>query len=86
LSDEEYFNLDIVASKKSPSTNVPICCSLCPADKISGEPRTIWKYNAMYHSIAEHLTPVLLLEFIGTFFVCRSEEEALGIDAAKTVQ
>ncbi|KAJ7315740.1 hypothetical protein DFH08DRAFT_820317 [Mycena albidolilacea] len=54
-------------------------------------PRTIWKYNAMYHVIAEHLTannaiPVLPPEFIGAFFVRRSEEEALGIDAAETAQ
>ncbi|KAJ7198392.1 hypothetical protein C8J57DRAFT_959790, partial [Mycena rebaudengoi] len=41
-------------SNRAPSTNLPIHCSLCPVNKLSGEPPTIWKYNAMFHIIAEH--------------------------------
>ena len=41
-------------TKTSPCTNVPIHCQLCPPMGISGEPRTIWKYNAIYHLLSEH--------------------------------
>jgi hypothetical protein len=41
-------------TKTSPCTNLPIHCQLCPPMGISGEPRTIWKYNAIYHLLSEH--------------------------------
>ncbi|KAJ7840641.1 hypothetical protein B0H13DRAFT_1556165, partial [Mycena leptocephala] len=37
----------------NPCTNVPIHCPLCPWSA-SWNPRTIWKYNAIYHLIREH--------------------------------
>ncbi|KAJ7932253.1 hypothetical protein B0H13DRAFT_1561575, partial [Mycena leptocephala] len=43
-----------IPAKCSPSTNVPIYCALCPPNPISGEPQTIWKYNAMHHIVVEH--------------------------------
>ncbi|KAJ7842440.1 hypothetical protein B0H14DRAFT_2233202, partial [Mycena olivaceomarginata] len=42
------------AAKTSPSTNVPIHCALCLPNRLSGEPHTIWKYNAMYHIVEKH--------------------------------
>ena len=39
--------------KAIPCTNVPVHCPLCPTS-VSGQPQTIWKYNAMYHLIHEH--------------------------------
>ena len=44
-------------SKSTPCTNVPIHCPLCPPT-LSGEPRTIWKYNALSHLICEHPEPI----------------------------
>lgn len=41
-------------TKTNPSTNIPIHCQLCPPLAISGEPRTIWKYNSIYHLLSEH--------------------------------
>ena len=40
-------------NKSSPCTNVPIHCPIC-SHSLSGQPRTIWKYNAMNHFITEH--------------------------------
>ena len=40
-------------SKADPCTNVPVHCPLCPTS-VSGQPQTMWKYNAMYHLIQEH--------------------------------
>jgi hypothetical protein len=40
--------------KGGPCTNVPIHCRLCPPLTISGELRTIWKYNAIYHLLTDH--------------------------------
>lgn len=41
-------------TKTNPSTNVPIHCQICPPLAISGDLRTIWKYNAIYHILSEH--------------------------------
>jgi hypothetical protein len=40
-------------SKAVLCTNVPVHCPLC-STSVSGQPQTIWKYNAMYHLIHEH--------------------------------
>ena len=45
-----------VSSKKSPCTNLPIHCPICPPNS-SGSPQTIWKDNAVNHFIIEHLSP-----------------------------
>ncbi|KAJ7025828.1 hypothetical protein C8F04DRAFT_1046127 [Mycena alexandri] len=79
----------MVASRTSPSTNVPIHCLLCAPNPVSGDPQTIWKYNAMYHIIAEHslhnnFLPPIPPKFMLQLFIRRSEEDALGITAAQT--
>ncbi|TFK18550.1 hypothetical protein FA15DRAFT_546077, partial [Coprinopsis marcescibilis] len=37
----------------SPCSNVPIHCPLCEKSA-SGEPKTIWKYNTVYHVAHTH--------------------------------
>ncbi|KAJ7429842.1 hypothetical protein B0H11DRAFT_1944117 [Mycena galericulata] len=62
----------------------------CPNSLISGEPPTIWKYNAMYHIVAEHslpnnnTLPPIPAHFMRELFIRKSEEDALGIPQAKT--
>ncbi|KAJ7735697.1 hypothetical protein B0H14DRAFT_2639136 [Mycena olivaceomarginata] len=78
-----------IPAKSSPSTNVPIHCALCPPNQISGEPQTIWKYNAMHHIVVEHslannILPSIPTEFMKELFIRKSEEDALGISAAQT--
>ncbi|KAI0314863.1 hypothetical protein OF83DRAFT_1043275, partial [Amylostereum chailletii] len=41
-------------SATTPCTNIPIHCGLCSAT-LSGQPRTIWKYNAVYHVLSKHV-------------------------------
>jgi hypothetical protein len=40
-------------TKTSPCTSVPVHCPICP-ESFSGQPKTIWKYNAMSHFESEH--------------------------------
>lgn len=47
------YNQAIMFDDHSRCTNVPIICSLCP-DIRPGHPRTIWKYNAIFHIVCEH--------------------------------
>lgn len=47
------YNLATQTTTSTPCTNVPIHCPLCP-DTVSGSPRTIWKYNAVFHLASEH--------------------------------
>jgi hypothetical protein len=70
-------------TKSSPCTNVPIHCPICP-ETLSGQPRTIWKYNAMNHFISEHnpdgkeladIPPLFLVET----FISSKEEQWMGI-------
>jgi hypothetical protein len=72
-------------NKSSPCTNVPIHCPICP-HSLSGQPRTIWKYNAMNHFITEHkpasdsktlteISPSFLVES----FISSQEENWMGI-------
>ncbi|KAF8240202.1 hypothetical protein L208DRAFT_1233431 [Tricholoma matsutake] len=71
------------STKSLPCTNVPIHCQICP-ESLSGQPRTIWKYNAMNHFVAEHkpdgekladISPLFLVEA----FITSKEEKWLGI-------
>jgi hypothetical protein len=80
-----------IPSKGCPSTNVPIHCQLCPPNRVSGEPQTIWKYNAMYHIITENslednILPPIPPEFMVELFIRQSEEDALGITEAETAE
>jgi len=66
-----------------PCTNIPIHCPVFPLS-FSGNPQTIWKYNALYHLISEHssngIIPEIPGELLVKMFIHKEEEEALGID------
>jgi hypothetical protein len=55
---------------------------LCPS-AISGDPQTIWKYNAVYHLISEHsngnIPPSIPGQLLVQIFMAKEEENALGI-------
>ncbi|KAJ7724109.1 hypothetical protein B0H16DRAFT_1333685 [Mycena metata] len=75
-------------SKATPCTNVPLQCPLCPLSK-SGNRKTVWKYNAFFHLLAEHSTsgqrpPDVPPQFYVDTRVRRAEEEALGITTEET--
>ena len=76
-----------VSSNNMPCTNVPIHCPICPP-LFSGNPQTIWKYNALYHLISEHsnngIIPEIPGELLVKMFIHKAEEEALGIDQNAT--
>jgi hypothetical protein len=65
-----------------PCGNVPICCPKWPTS-VSGNQQTIWKYNALYHLIAEHsnggILPEIPGELLVKMFIHKKEEQALGI-------
>ena len=69
-------------SNTMPCKNVPIHCLLCPTS-VSGNPQTIWKYNALYHLIIEHsndgIVPEIPGELLVKMFIHKQEENALGI-------
>lgn len=74
-------------SKAIPCTNVPVHCPLCPTS-VSGQPQTIWKYNAMYHLIHEHsigdTSPPIPGQLLVQIFITKEEERALGIQEQVT--
>src|ERR1700683_294542 len=76
-----------VSSNNMPSTNIPIHCPVCPLS-FSGNPQTIWKYNALYYLISEHssngIIPEIPGELLVKMFIHKAEEEALGIDRKAT--
>ena len=71
-----------------PCTNVPIHCPLCPT-AVSGDPPTIWKYNALYHLISEHSSgstpPSIPGQLLVQIFITKEEKKALGILEHDTV-
>ncbi|KAJ7772550.1 hypothetical protein DFH07DRAFT_993164 [Mycena maculata] len=72
----------------APCTNVPLQCPLCPVSK-SGNRKTIWKYNAFFHLLAEHSTsgqrpPEVPPQFWIDTLIRHAEEQALGITADET--
>ncbi|KAK7471312.1 hypothetical protein VKT23_002721 [Stygiomarasmius scandens] len=77
------------STKTMPCSNVPIHCTLCPVTA-SGQPRTIWKYHAMYHIVTEHGTdngfPHIPGELMVNMFISRAEEKLLGIPDDSTSQ
>ncbi|KAI0066999.1 hypothetical protein BV25DRAFT_1897244 [Artomyces pyxidatus] len=82
----------IKTTKNSPCTNVPIHCPLCPVS-MSGQPRTIWKYNAVYHLSTEHAPgdgdenlPKFPVEFLVDTFISSKEAELMRVEAAVTRQ
>ncbi|KAJ6526383.1 hypothetical protein B0H19DRAFT_970619 [Mycena capillaripes] len=75
-------------SPAAPCTNVPLQCSLCPVSK-SGNQKTIWKYNAFFHLLAEHSTsgqrpPEVPPQFWIDTLIRHAEEQALGITVDET--
>lgn len=75
-----------------PCTNVPIHC-LIPGCKSSaaGTPKTIWKYNALYHIVTEHASPdgsppVIPPQMMIQLFIHQAEEDILGIPETYTHQ
>ena len=76
-----------VSSNNMPCTNIPIHCPVCPLS-FSGNPQTIWKYNALYHLISEHssngIIPEIPGELLVKMFIHKAEEEALGINQKAT--
>ncbi|KLO07944.1 hypothetical protein SCHPADRAFT_1001296 [Schizopora paradoxa] len=84
------YNTSRIFSKSNPCTNVPIPCQMCPETQ-SGDPRTIWKFNAIFHIIAEHAedeyAPVVVpTELLFGMHVQRREETALGVCEESTTQ
>ena len=75
-------------SEALPCTNVPIHCPLCPTS-VSGDPPTIWKYNALYHLISEHSSgstpPSIPGQLLVQMFITKEKEKALGILEHNTV-
>ncbi|KAI9064240.1 hypothetical protein FKP32DRAFT_1649613 [Trametes sanguinea] len=83
-----YASMSYAAARRStpttPSTNVPIHCPFCPVQPLSGEPQTIWKYNAMTHLFIHHQNPEGRLpdippQFLVDMHISLDEEEAMGI-------
>jgi hypothetical protein len=76
-----------VSSNNMPCTNVPTHCPIFPPS-FSGNPQTIWKYNALYHLISEHsnsgIFPEIPGELLVKMFIDKAEEKALGIDQNAT--
>ncbi|KAF8902265.1 hypothetical protein CPB84DRAFT_1824389 [Gymnopilus junonius] len=75
-------------SDRSPCTNVPIHCALCPIDS-NGAMMMIWKYNLKYHLDTTHIPdtgerPTLPLELIVTSHITREEELKMGIEPKET--
>ena len=77
-----------VFSQKSPCTNIPIQCSICPPTS-SGSPQTIWKYNAVNHFIIKHSnsdhSPSIPGDFLVQIVIRMAEEKAMGIQERDTV-
>ncbi|KLO09091.1 hypothetical protein SCHPADRAFT_879793 [Schizopora paradoxa] len=77
------YNGSRVLTKANKCTNIPIHCLMCPLTQ-SGHPRSVWKYNAVFHVAAEHEDESGSLEdipvdFLFDMHVKRSEELALGV-------
>ena len=82
---------DIVEpSKETPCTNIPIHCYLCPTS-ITGQARTIWKHNAVFHLISENAgfsgnIPSILVGMLLDMFIRKAEENYLGISEDQTIK
>ncbi|KAF5335719.1 hypothetical protein D9611_009624 [Ephemerocybe angulata] len=73
----------------SPSTNLPIHCTLCPPTS-TGQYPTFWKYNFYHHMILHHKDPETLKlqacpkDLRDQIYISLQEEHALGIHAEAT--
>ncbi|KAH9922493.1 uncharacterized protein B0H18DRAFT_879325 [Fomitopsis serialis] len=72
-------------SKATPCTNVPIHCPLCPTGR-TGQPRTIWKYNVLFHLAKEHMDvdgermPPIPLQLAVDMHISLEEETLMKVD------
>ncbi|EKM80850.1 hypothetical protein AGABI1DRAFT_126893 [Agaricus bisporus var. burnettii JB137-S8] len=77
-------------------SNVPIHCSLCPALP-DGNPKTIWRYNALMHIAVDHeqldledpnlrLYPDIPFSMKANMHISRAEETALDIEEERTLE
>ncbi|KAK7015571.1 hypothetical protein VNI00_019065 [Paramarasmius palmivorus] len=76
------------STRATPCTNVPIHCPLCPKS-ISGQPVTIWKYNAIDHILINHAEPNARIRDVdgalaADIFISLAEEKAMGIETEAT--
>ncbi|KAF9457045.1 hypothetical protein BDZ94DRAFT_1228616 [Collybia nuda] len=76
------------SSQASPCTNVPIHCPICPPS-LTGQPKSFWKYNALYHLASHHLTPEGLFptvppQLLVEIYITSKEEASVGICQSKT--
>jgi len=79
------YSMAAKCTKNPPCTNVPIHWPLCPSAP-SGQPRTIWKYNVMYHLAELHANlgsdetmPKIPGELLVEAFITSEEEDLMGI-------
>ncbi|KAJ3532202.1 hypothetical protein NMY22_g7837 [Coprinellus aureogranulatus] len=84
--DRMVYGKAAVYSASTPSTNVPIPCSLCLRESNLGRSQlpTFWKYNLIYHMIEKHMSdddtlPPFPLEMLVSCHISRIEEKALGV-------
>ena len=70
---------------------MPIHCHLCPPS-ITGQPRTIWKYNTLQHIVFEHMVrdnegnhlPSIPPEMVVNMYISRAEDKALEVEEELT--
>jgi len=73
----------IKPTNSSPCTNVPVHCPICPPNS-SGQLKTFWKYNAMYHFVMEHAEnneelPPIPPSFLVETFITSQKESLMGV-------
>ena len=78
------YNSAKTVSKATPCTNMPIHCPLCPPGR-SGQLRTIWKYNTLFHLLKEHTDehrnpPPILMQLAVDMHISFDEEDQMNID------
>ncbi|PIL27027.1 hypothetical protein GSI_10166 [Ganoderma sinense ZZ0214-1] len=71
-------------TKTTPCTNIPIYCTLCPLSP-SGQPATIWKYNAITHLYIAHSDkgshlPPLPAQMVVDMHISKQEEAWMDVD------
>ncbi|KAF6753827.1 hypothetical protein DFP72DRAFT_1069030 [Ephemerocybe angulata] len=77
------YNTEKESTDASPCSNIPIHCPLCPKSA-SGESKTIWKYNAVYHILDTHPESRIPATFLKAFFTSAAEEGRMGIEPEMT--
>lgn len=82
------YNMAAQTTSSTPCTNVPIHCPLC-TDTVTGTPRTIWKYNTVFHLASEHseggnMPADLPTRLLVDMFISKREEGLMGIERELT--